>query len=88
MISVNGNTVALVPREVVELSRATGAKIEVNLFHLYWGLKMSEVYVFRATISKLGRGRSLGIYIPKSVAEKIGHLHGKEVVVVVYTTAE
>ncbi|MEM0027837.1 MAG: hypothetical protein QXD38_07940 [Ignisphaera sp.] len=49
---------------------------------------MSEVYVFRATISKLGRGRSLGIYIPKSVAEKMGHLHGKEVVVVVYTTAE
>ena len=49
---------------------------------------MSEVYVFKATLSKLGRGKSLGIYIPKSVAEKMNHLHGREVVVVVYTTAD
>jgi len=49
---------------------------------------MSEVYVFTARISKLGRGRSLGIYIPKSVAEKMGHLHGREVVVIVYTKME
>lgn len=33
VISVNGNTAALVPREVVELSRVTGARIEVNLFY-------------------------------------------------------
>jgi 4-phosphopantoate--beta-alanine ligase len=33
VISVNGNTAALVPREVVELSRVVGAKIEVNLFY-------------------------------------------------------
>jgi len=33
VISVNGNTAALVPDEIVELSKATGAKIEVNLFH-------------------------------------------------------
>jgi len=33
VISVNGNTAALVPREVVELARITGAKIEVNLFY-------------------------------------------------------
>jgi len=33
VISVNGNTAALVAREVVELSRATGALIEVNLFY-------------------------------------------------------
>lgn len=33
VISVNGNTAALVPREIVELSRITGAKIEVNLFY-------------------------------------------------------
>ncbi len=32
-ISVNGNVAALVPGELVELSRATGAKLEVNLFH-------------------------------------------------------
>jgi len=33
VISVNGNTAAFVPREVVELSRVTGARIEVNLFY-------------------------------------------------------
>mgnify|MGYP001772640965 CR=1 FL=1 len=46
---------------------------------------MSEVYAFTATISKLGRGESLGIYIPKDVAEKMKHLHGREVIVVVIT---
>jgi len=33
VISVNGNTAALVPKEVVELAKVTGAKIEVNLFY-------------------------------------------------------
>jgi 4-phosphopantoate--beta-alanine ligase len=33
VISVNGNVAALVPKEVVELTRLVGAKIEVNLFH-------------------------------------------------------
>ncbi|MGC8817414.1 MAG: 4-phosphopantoate--beta-alanine ligase [Candidatus Hadarchaeum sp.] len=33
VISVNGNAAALVPNEVVDLSKVTGAKIEVNLFH-------------------------------------------------------
>ncbi|MEM0021442.1 MAG: 4-phosphopantoate--beta-alanine ligase [Fervidicoccaceae archaeon] len=33
VISVNGNTAALVPREIVELSRETGAEVEVNLFY-------------------------------------------------------
>jgi len=49
---------------------------------------MSEVYVFTASLSKLGRGKSLGIYIPRHVAEKMKHLHGKEVIVVVYTKTE
>jgi 4-phosphopantoate--beta-alanine ligase len=33
IISVNGNTAALCPRETVELAKATGASIEVNLFY-------------------------------------------------------
>ncbi|MHA1833807.1 MAG: phosphopantothenate/pantothenate synthetase family protein, partial [Candidatus Baldrarchaeia archaeon] len=33
VISVNGNVAALVPKEIVELSEVTGAKIEVNLFY-------------------------------------------------------
>lgn len=33
VLSVNGNTAALVPEEIVELSRITGAGIEVNIFY-------------------------------------------------------
>ena len=33
VISVNGNTAALVPEEVVKLANVTGSKIEVNLFY-------------------------------------------------------
>lgn len=33
VISVNGNVAALVPSDVAKLARATGAKLEVNLFH-------------------------------------------------------
>jgi 4-phosphopantoate---beta-alanine ligase len=33
VISVNGNAAALCPKETVELARATGAAIEVNLFY-------------------------------------------------------
>lgn len=33
VISVNGNVAALCPKEVVLLSRATGARIEVNIFY-------------------------------------------------------
>jgi Uncharacterized protein conserved in archaea len=33
IISVNGNFAALCPKEIVELSKVTGAKIEVNLFY-------------------------------------------------------
>jgi len=33
VISVNGNVAALVPKEIVELSEVTRAKIEVNLFY-------------------------------------------------------
>ncbi|ASJ16986.1 hypothetical protein A3L04_07805 [Thermococcus chitonophagus] len=33
VISVNGNVAALVPKETVELAKALGAKLEVNLFY-------------------------------------------------------
>lgn len=33
VISVNGNTAALVPDRIIALSDVTGAKLEVNLFH-------------------------------------------------------
>jgi len=44
--------------------------------------------VFTAKLSRLGRGKSLGIYIPKHVARKMEHLHGKEVIVIVCTKTE
>ncbi len=33
VISVNGNTAALVPKQIVELARLVNAKLEVNLFY-------------------------------------------------------
>ncbi|MBI2208583.1 phosphopantothenate/pantothenate synthetase [Candidatus Woesearchaeota archaeon] len=33
VISVNGNTTALVPKELIQLSRLLNAKLEVNIFH-------------------------------------------------------
>ncbi len=33
VISVNGNIAGLCPREIIELSKATNAKIEINLFY-------------------------------------------------------
>jgi 4-phosphopantoate--beta-alanine ligase len=33
VISVNGNTAALVPRDIVRLARSVPARLEVNLFH-------------------------------------------------------
>jgi 4-phosphopantoate--beta-alanine ligase len=33
IISVNGNTAVLCPKELVELSRVVGAKLEINLFY-------------------------------------------------------
>lgn len=33
VLSVNGNTIALVPNEIVELSKLLDAKIEINLFY-------------------------------------------------------
>tara|TARA_Y100000310_G_C20582448_1_gene763693 strand:- start:252 stop:887 length:636 start_codon:yes stop_codon:yes gene_type:complete len=33
VISVNGNTAALVPKELVQLSKSIPAKLEVNIFH-------------------------------------------------------
>lgn len=41
IVSVNGNTAALVPRELVELAETVDAKLEVNLF--YWTPKREKL---------------------------------------------
>ena len=57
VISVNGNVAALVPEEVVELSRIVGAKIEVNLF--YRSRRREELIA--AELRKYGADEVLGV---------------------------
>lgn len=57
VISVNGNLAALCPKEIVELSKVTGAKIEVNLF--YASEKRKKVIA--QTLKKNGAKEILGI---------------------------
>lgn len=61
VISVNGNAAALVPGEMVRLSEATGAPLEVNIFH------HSEARV-DAIASHLGRFGGDGILRPSEEA--------------------
>jgi 4-phosphopantoate--beta-alanine ligase len=57
VISVNGNFAALCAREIVELSKVTGAKIEVNLF--YASKKRKKAIA--DTLKKNGAREVLGI---------------------------
>ncbi len=57
VISVNGNVAALAARHVVELAKATGAKIEVNLFH--WSLDRAKRIARHLTA--VGAERVLGL---------------------------
>ena len=57
VISVNGNVSALCAKEIVELSKVTGAKIEVNLF--YASEKRKKVIA--QTLKKNGAKEILGI---------------------------
>ena len=52
VISVNGNTAALCPKEIIGLADAVNAKIEVNLFYRSGEREEKIAAVFR----KLGRG--------------------------------
>lgn len=56
VISVNGNTAALVAREVVELARETNAVIEVNLFYrtLERSAKIREILIREGAERVLG----------------------------------
>lgn len=56
VISVNGNTAALCPKEIVELGMVLGAKIEVNLFYANEKRKQNIV----KTLKKNGAKKVLG----------------------------
>ncbi len=57
VISVNGNAAALVPSELVELSKICGAKLEVNLFHRSFRREL----LIAEHLKKHGGGEILGV---------------------------
>lgn len=72
VISVNGNTAALVGKDIVELAQFTGTKIEVNLF--YRSLKREKAIqklLTRAGAAEiLGVGRNSSAIIPELNSER------------------
>jgi len=67
VISVNGNFAALCPREIVQLSKITGAKIEVNLFYASEKRKKAIAQVLARNGAKqvLGLEKKFSTRIPK-----------------------
>ena len=88
VLSVNGNTAALVGKEIVELSRTIPAKLEVNLFHSTQTRRMlvaRHLKKFGAT-SVLGVGARPMVRIPevsspRARADPEGIAHADVVVV-------
>ncbi len=72
VISVNGNTAALVPEQVVRLSRVTGAKVEVNLFHASpeRELLIAEHLRKYGCVEVLGVGEENAVRIPEIRSER------------------
>jgi 4-phosphopantoate--beta-alanine ligase len=57
VISVNGNTAALVPKELVKLSKITNAPLEINLFYR----KEGRIEKIREILEKAGASNILGL---------------------------
>ena len=72
MISVNGNTAALVAKEVVELAKAAGAKIEVNLFYRTREREEAIAQLLRESGAEevLGVGEDASATIPELFSER------------------
>lgn len=72
VISVNGNTAALVPREIVELAQEVNAMIEVNLF--YRTREREEVIANwlrrHGAVEVLGVGEDASATIPELFSER------------------
>ncbi|MGI0068659.1 MAG: phosphopantothenate/pantothenate synthetase [Nitrosopumilaceae archaeon] len=67
VISVNGNFAALCPKEIVQLSKITGSKIEVNLFYASEKRKkaIAKVLVKNGAKQVLGLETKFSTKIPK-----------------------
>lgn len=73
VISVNGNAAAICPKELVELSKVTGAKLEVNLFYRTANRERAIARVLRksgANGEVLGVGRDASARIPELFSER------------------
>jgi 4-phosphopantoate--beta-alanine ligase len=72
VISVNGNTAALVARETVQLAHATRAKIEVNLFYrsLERELAIKKLLEDSGASEVLGVGKEASERIPELSSER------------------
>lgn len=72
VISVNGNTAALVTQEIVRLANVTKAKIEVNLFYrsLERELKIKELLEKAGADEVLGVGEDASARIPELGSER------------------
>ncbi len=68
VISVNGNIAALCPAEIVQLSKVTGAKIEVNLFYA----SQKRKNAISATLKKNGALQVFGM--DKKFSARISNL--------------
>lgn len=69
VISVNGNVAALASREVVELSKAVGARIEVGLFHR----SDERVSKIQAVLENAGAADVLGFLPDERIPGLDGH---------------
>jgi 4-phosphopantoate--beta-alanine ligase len=72
VISVNGNLAALTPAEIVELSRATGAFIEINLFYRSFEREQAILKVLHNAGAEivLGVGKAASASIPELQSER------------------
>jgi 4-phosphopantoate--beta-alanine ligase len=72
VISVNGNTAALVPGEIVRLAKVTEAKIEVNLFYrsLERELTIKKLLEKAGAHGVLGVGEKASARIPELSSER------------------
>jgi 4-phosphopantoate--beta-alanine ligase len=72
VISVNGNTAALVAKEIVKLANVTEAKIEVNLFYrsLERELAIKKLLVKAGARKVLGVGEEASATIPELSSER------------------
>jgi 4-phosphopantoate--beta-alanine ligase len=72
VISVNGNAAALAPRELVELAKTVGAKLEVNLFYRSREreLLIAEILRRNGAAEVLGVGDDASCTIPELFSER------------------